>query len=193
MAADAALLAEAVDLQPIGTLAPGTLQALAARLSRHVHLPCHVLPEGDLEVPRLCGRSQLDAAALLEILESRASAPRRLRVGVTAEDIAIAIFTFVFGLARQGGRACVISLARTEPAFYGLPPDEDLRDGRAVAEILHELGHLATLDHCPDRGCLMSFAGTIAKVDTRGARFCGPCTARLPGWMRSPEPIHDLV
>jgi archaemetzincin len=185
MAADAALLAEAVDLQPIGTLAPGTLQTLAARLSRHLHLPCHVLPEGELPVLRLFGRSQLDAAALLEILESRAAAPRRLLVGVTAEDIAIAIFTFVFGLARQGGRACVISLARTEPAFYGLPSDEDLRDRRAVAEILHELGHLATLDHCPDRGCLMSFAGTIEKVDARGARFCDPCRARLPAWMRS--------
>jgi archaemetzincin len=185
MAADAALLAEAVDLQPIGTLAPGTLQTLAARLSRHVHLPCHVLPEGELAVPMLAGRGQLDAAALLEVLESRASAPGRLLVGVSAEDMAIAIFTFVFGLARQGGRACVVSLARTQPTFYGLPADEDLRDRRAVAEILHELGHLATLDHCPDRGCLMSFAGTIEKVDMPGARFCGPCTARLPGWMRS--------
>ena len=59
---------------------------------------------------------------------------------MTSEDIALAIFTFVFGLARQGGRACLVSLARTEPAFYGLPPDQDLRDRRAVAEILHELG-----------------------------------------------------
>jgi archaemetzincin len=184
MAADAAALAEAVDLQPIGTFPPGTLQALAARLSRHVHLPCHVLPEDELPLPRLAGRSQLDAAALLEVLESRASAPARLLVGVAAEDIAIAIFSFVFGLARQGGRACVVSLARTDPAFYGLPSDEDLRDRRAVAEILHELGHLAALDHCPDRGCLMAFAGNVEKVDTRGARFCGPCTTRLPGWLR---------
>ncbi len=191
MAADEARLAEALDLLPIGTLAPGTLPALAARLSRHLHLPCHVLPEAELPLPRLPARGQLDAAALLEALESRAQAPRRLLVGVTAEDVAIAIFTFVFGLARQGGRACLVSLARTEPAFYGLPPDQDLRDRRAVAEILHELGHLALLEHCPDRGCLMSFAGNVEKVDTRGTRFCAACTARLPAWLRGHPPLGD--
>ena len=191
MAADAALLAEALDLQPIGPLAPGTLPMLAERLSRRLHLPCHVLPDAALPLPRLSGRDQLDAAALLAGLESRAAAPHRRVVGVTAEDIALAIFTFVFGLARQGGHACLVSLARTDPGFYGLPSDADLRDRRAVAEILHELGHLATLDHCPDRGCLMSFAGTIEKVDTRGTRFCAPCTARLPAWLRDAPPFGD--
>ncbi len=186
MGAEAALLAEAVDLQPIGRLAPGTLTGLAARLSRAIRLPCHVLPEDQLTAPRIAGRDQLEAGALLASLESRATRPARLLVGVAAEDIAIPIFTFVFGLARQGGRACLVSLARADPAFYGLPPDEALRDRRAVAEVLHELGHLATLEHCMNRGCLMSFAGTIEKVDARGLRFCEPCAARLPAWMRQP-------
>ena len=101
------------------------------------------------------------------------------------------IFTFVFGLARQGGKACLVSLARTEPAFYGLPPDQDLRDRRAIAEVLHELGHLAQLEHCPDRGCLMSFAGNVEKVDARGTRFCAACTARLPLWLRGRPPLGD--
>jgi archaemetzincin len=191
MAADAALLAEALDLQPLGTLAPGTLRSLAALLSRRLHLACHVLPDLELPLPRLAGRGQLDAAALLDLLESRASAPARLVVGVTGEDIALAIFTFVFGLARQGGHACLVSLARTEPAFYGLPDDEGLRNRRAVAEILHELGHLARLDHCPNRGCLMSFAGNVEKVDARGLRFCPACAPRLPGWLRGPAPLGD--
>lgn len=185
MAADPALLAEAIDLLPIGALAPGTLPALAARLSRHLHLPCHVLPQTDLTLPRLAGRSQLDAASLLESIESHTSTAAHLLVAVTAEDIAVAIFTFVFGLARQGGHACLVSLVRTDPAFYGLPPDLDLRDRRVVAEILHELGHLARLDHCPNRGCLMSFAGTVEKVDARGTRFCDTCSAKLPTWLRS--------
>jgi predicted Zn-dependent protease len=192
MAADRALPAEALDLQPVGKLAPGTLQTLAALLSRRLHLPCHVLPEAELPLPRLAGRSQLDASALLASLEARASAPARLVVGVTAEDIALAIFTFVFGLARRGGSACLVSLARTDPAFYGLPGDEKLRNERAVAEVLHELGHLALLDHCPDRGCLMSFAGNVEKVDARGTRFCTACTPRLPGWLRAPTPFGDL-
>ncbi len=191
MAADGHGSAEALDLQPIGRLAPGTLPALAARLSRHLHLPCHVLPEAALPLRPLPGRGQLDAASLLADLEARAAAPDRLLVGVTGDDIALAIFTFVFGLARQGGRACLVSLARTDPAFYGLPADAELRDRRAVAEILHELGHVALLDHCPDRACLMSFAGTIEKVDTRGLRFCARCAPRLPSWLRGRAPAAE--
>jgi predicted Zn-dependent protease len=185
MAAEAALHAEGLDLQPIGTLGAGILPALAARLSRRVRLPCHVLPADELPLPQLAGRRQLDAAALLELLELRGAAPGRLVIGVTAEDVAVAIFTFVFGLAHRGGRACLVSLARTAPSFYGLPENEELRDRRAVAEILHELGHLAALDHCPARGCLMSFAGSVEKVDTRGMAFCDLCTERLPPWMHA--------
>lgn len=193
MAGEAARLAEAVDLLPIGALPPGTLEHLAVRLSRRVEVVCHVLPPGDLPVRRIPRRDQLDATALLEAVEARAGSDSRLLVGVTAEDIAVPVFTFVFGLARQGGRACVVSLARTDPAFYGLPPDPVLRDERAVAEMLHEIGHLATLEHCPDRNCLMSFAGNIERADTRGSRFCASCSERLPPWLRGPAPFPDAV
>ena len=188
MEGEAARLAEAVHLLPVGTVLPGALDALAARLSRRVELACHVLPARELPVRHLPNRDQLDAGALLETLEERATADGGLLVGVTGEDIAIPVFTFVFGLARQGGRACVVSLARTDPSFYGLPPDPALRDERVVAEVLHEMGHLATLEHCPDRGCLMSFAGNIERVDTRGSRFCSSCAQRLPHWLRGSSP-----
>jgi len=190
---EAARLAEAVDLLPIGELPAGTLERLAARLSRRVALACHVLAGVDLPRRRIPNRDQLDANALLAGVEARVTALPRLLVGVAGGDIAVPLFTFVFGLARQGGRACVVSLARTEPSFYGLPPDPERRDERAVAEILHELGHLATLPHCPDRGCLMSFAGNIERVDTRGSRFCAACREKLPRWLRGPEEVKDLA
>jgi archaemetzincin len=193
VAGEAARFAEAVDLLPVGALAPGALETLAVRLSRRVEVACHVLPPGALPVRRIPNRDQIDANALLEAVEARATSGSRLLVGVAAEDIAIPVFTFVFGLARQGGRACVVSLARTDPSFYGLPPDAALRDERAVAEMLHEMGHLATLEHCPDRGCLMSFAGNVERVDTRGSRFCPSCRERLPHWLRGPEALPDLV
>jgi archaemetzincin len=163
------------------------------RLSRRVEVACHVLPPRSLTVRRIPNRDQLDANALLDAVEARATSESRLLVGVTGEDIAVPVFTFVFGLARQGGRACVVSLARTDPSFYGLPPDLALRDERAVAEVLHEMGHLATLEHCPDRGCLMSFAGNIERVDTRGSRFCPSCRGRLPHWLRGPETLPETV
>jgi archaemetzincin len=184
MAVEAARAAEAVDLLPIGVLPLAALQSLAARLSGRIALPCHLLPALNPPFPRIAGReNQLDAGAVLRLVETRPAPPGRVIVGVTAEDIAIPIFTFVFGLARQGGRACLVSLARGDPAFYGLQEDPELRDSRAVAEVLHELGHLALLDHCPDRTCLMSFAGNVEKVDARGSRFCEACTARLPPWL----------
>ena len=191
MADEAAQLAEAVDLQPLGTLAPGTLEALAARLSRQVRLPVHTRAPASIPLRRVSGREQLDAGALLEALEASVPAGRLL-VGVTEDDIAVPVFSFVFGLARQGGAACVVSLARTDPAFYGLPADLELAQGRAVAEVLHELGHLAGLEHCSDKGCLMSFAGNVERVDTRGGRFCASCAARLPRWLRSP-PAAEAV
>ncbi len=193
MGAEAALHAESVDLLPLGTLAAGIATAIAARLSRHLHLPCRVLPACEPSAPQVPGRDQLDANALLADLESRQAGERRVLVGVTAEDVAVPIFTFVFGLARKGGGACLVSIARTDPSFYGLPRDQELRDGRAVAEILHELGHLAGLDHCRDRGCLMSFAGNVEKVDTRGSRFCAGCAGRLPSWLRGPAPAPEPV
>jgi archaemetzincin len=188
---EAALLAEAVDLLPVGPLEPGWLQEFAARLSRHVELPVHVRAPEALHTHRIAGRDQLDAGALLEALEARPAVPGRLLVGVTAEDVAIPVFTFVFGLARQGGRACLVSRARTDPAFYGLRDDPELRDERLVCEVLHELGHLARLDHCTDRACLMSFAGNIEKVDTRGRRFCPACAGRLPAWLQGPARLPE--
>jgi len=190
---EAARLAEAVQLLPVGRVPQGALEALAARLSRRVELACHVLPPRELTVRRIPNRDQVDAGTLLEALEARAAADGSLLVGVTGDDIAIPVFTFVFGLARQGGPACVVSLARTDPSFYGLPPDPALRDERAVAEILHEIGHLATLEHCSNHGCLMSFAGNIERVDTRGSRFCPACAERLPHWLRGSTTASDRV
>jgi archaemetzincin len=177
-----ARLAEAIDLVPVGELALGTLEALAARLSQKLELPCHVGPGFGLPMTEVRGRGQLDANLLLAALEARVP-DGRLLVGVASQDIAIPVFTFVFGLARQAGPACVVSLARADPSFYGLPADPALRDERVVAEIRHELGHLATLEHCPDRSCLMSFAGSIERADARGSEFCGSCRESLPAWL----------
>ena len=192
MEGDAARLAEAVHLLPVGPLPPPYLESLAARLSRRIELACHVLPPRELPLLRLPKRDQLDANALLEALEASATGSALL-VGITREDIAVPVFTFVFGLARQGGRACAVSAARADPSFYGLPPDPTRRDERTVAEVLHEMGHLATLEHCPDRGCLMSFAGSIEQVDERGVQFCPGCGRRLPGWLRGAPSLGERV
>jgi archaemetzincin len=151
-----------------------------------VSIPCHI----DAAVPetaasRLPERDQLDADALLRELEALAPDDAVL-LGLTPLDLGIPIFTFVFGRARQGGKAALVSLARLEPGFYGLAADPEKAARRAVNEMLHELGHVASLRHCENAACLMSFAASVDRVDVRGSAFCESCAARLPRWLLGP-------
>jgi archaemetzincin len=158
----------------------GRLEPVAAELSRHLGLPCRLARQSaGVELAGVPGRVQLDADRVLAALE-RATAPGVPLVAVTEHDLGLPLFTFVFGRARLGGAAAVVSLARLRPEFYGLPADQALVARRAAAEILHELGHVAGLAHCADRNCLMSFAASVEAADLRGLAFCPDCSARLP-------------
>jgi archaemetzincin len=102
--------------------------------------------------------------------------PDALKVqGVVAEDLHIPILTYVFGEAQLGGVASVVSLARLDQAFHGLPRDERLFRRRLHKESLHELGHTFGLVHCHDRGCLMYLSNTILDVDSKGDGYCRQC------------------
>jgi archaemetzincin len=172
---------EAVDVVPIGPVAPDDLRSVIAQVSVHLAVPLRLaagIPGGD--VPMLPDRAQADADRLLARLEARAAPEGAVLLGVTELDLGNLIFTHFFGRARQHGRAAIVSLARLTPTFYGLPPDAALLRQRAVLEVLHELGHLAGLKHCEDQGCLMAFAATVDALDHRGVVFCGACRAELP-------------
>jgi archaemetzincin len=176
---------ETLTLLPVGPLGNVRAEDLVERLSRRTSAPWRLLPPApDAALLRLAGRGQVDADALLARLEAEAPAGSVL-VGLTSQDLAIPIFTFVMGRARQGGQAALVSLARLDPAFYGLPPDPDLLAARAVVEVRHELGHVAGRSHCDQAACLMSFAGSVERVDVRGSEFCPACAALLPRWLRA--------
>jgi len=172
-----------IDLVALAGLSYAHARDLAIRISRRVAVPCRIVDASPIPLQMLAGRETVDADALLAGLEARAT-PNAVLVGVIPEDIATPIFTFVFGRAREGGSAAIVSLARLDPTFYGLPRDPDLLGRRATTEIVHELGHVAWLRHCADNACLMHFAGSVEKLDVRGSRFCTPCAARLPPWLR---------
>ena len=46
-------------------------------------------------------------------------------------------------------------------------------------QVAHESGHLFGLVHCADRGCAMSLSTGVRQIDSKEARFCPPCAARL--------------
>lgn len=150
-------------------------------LSRATRIPCRWQGRvAGSDVPVIEGRGQVDADAVLEQLEATATEPGVVLIGVTDRDLATPLFTFVFGRARLGGKAAVVSIARLRPEFYGLPPDPGLTVRRCVDEILHEVGHTLGLHHCRDHGCLMHFAADVTTADLRAARLCDDCAALLP-------------
>jgi predicted Zn-dependent protease len=160
----------------LGSLSPSLGESAVAAVSRQISVPCRL--EGGLslqDMPMIEGRRQADADALLHALEHDPRHPGRAVVGMTGVDIGTRIFRFVFGRARRGGNAAVVSMARLDPQFYGMPADPGLTMRRFATEILHELGHLAGLGHCKDFSCRMHFVANVESLDLRGNGLCAPC------------------
>jgi len=168
-------------LVAIGTLPDGVLEELAGALSRRLRLTCvpgeTTIDPASAHDPR---RDQYDCRALFPALEAVAAARGGRVLGVADVDLFSAVFTFVFGESKLGGRTAMISLHRLRQTEYGLADDDALFRHRAVQEAMHETGHLLGLVHCHAPECVMRFSGSVEEVDLKGDRFCAACAAQVP-------------
>ena len=103
-----------------------------------------------------------------------ADPPDRWRLAVTGSDLFAPGRRFVFGEAAQGGAWAVISVARLRGAGHTLDPEATLRR-RMLKEAVHELGHLAGLEHCARPDCVMCSSADLEDTDRKSTRFCPAC------------------
>jgi archaemetzincin len=155
---------------------PQRLDALAAELARAFGVSCHVRAEAlDASFARDAARGQYHSTAILERLRGLAADPGVRLLGVTAHDLFVPIFTFVFGEAQLEGHCAVVSWYRLAEEHYGLPADEAKLRERLTKEAVHELGHTFGLHHCDDWQCVMASSHAVERLDVKGAEFCGAC------------------
>ena len=175
---------QAVEIRPIGAAVTRVADDVVRLLSRRISLPCRLGTELSFPaLPSLEHRAQADADALLALVEADHTDPESTLIALTHVDLGHPLFTFFFGRARIGG-AALVSTARLDPRFHAAPADPRTLVRRTVAESLHELGHVAGLQHCRDYACVMRFTGDVEMLDLRGETLCDACAARAPAGLR---------
>jgi archaemetzincin len=91
-------------------------------------------------------RGQYRSTRFLDELSKVGHYPQ-IRLGLATVDLFVPELNFVFGEASSEGRIAVFQ-ARLDPRFYGEPADQKKITDRAIAEAVHELGHVLGLAHC---------------------------------------------
>lgn len=127
------------------------------------------------KVPRLRTRGwQVSADDLLsEVCRLRIDRQVDYAVGLTSEDMFVPDMNFVFGLASSDGKCAVVSTNRLKSG------DPQLFRERLSKELVHEMGHVVGLEHCPDANCVMHFSNTLQDTDAKSKAPCSRCSERL--------------
>jgi archaemetzincin len=132
-------------------------------------------------------RNQYHAYEILKFLIRKIDFIHRgdIFIGIFKKDLYTPSLNFVFGLATKYPKACLISLARLHPSFYGKDEsdhkDERIYFERILTEAVHEIGHTLGLDHCENPKCVMYFSNTLEDTDIKGCKFCEKCRKSIQG------------
>lgn len=167
-------------VQPVGPVSPSVTGAIAGLARSEFDIDVETLP--DLAVPADAfdeGRGQYSSSMIMQKLVSGCPGDAIRLFGITQYDLFIPMLSFVFGQAQLNGRVALLSLARLQQEFYGLPEDESILMERVTKETLHELGHTFGLIHCLDKGCPMSLSTTVQLLDNKSSDYCASCSAML--------------
>jgi archaemetzincin len=141
-------------------------------------------------------RKQYNAENILNHLSKKLSLKniRDINLALTDLDMFVPLLNFVFGLAVNFPRICLISTARLNPLFYFdfksgpgrrssaaylSSENRKILNERILKEAVHEIGHTLGLGHCPDSKCVMYFSNTLLDTDKKNSDFCPNCLSIL--------------
>lgn len=123
-------------------------------------------------------RGQYRADTLLNIVKERRDGRSLRSIGVIEADIYVKGLNYVFGVASEAAKCCLVSVARLKGEFWGMKRDTRLFLKRTKKLVLHELGHTFGLRHCKN-DCVMVFANSLMQLDLSSGSFCRDCMKRL--------------
>jgi len=78
---------------------------------------------------------------------------------------------FVFGEARLSGRSGIVSTFRLSASS----PSNLIFESRVKKEVVHELGHMVGLEHCPSPRCVMRQSVDVEGTDAKTDDYCYRC------------------
>ncbi len=166
----------AIHLLPLGEVPAQLLLRLVAPLEARFAAPVAVDPPEPIRPDWLRpDGARYDAHAIVRDLVADPPPDGGWRLAVLDGDIAAPGVEAAAGLATVGGCCGLLALARLRPEGPQAPAAADLVFRRALTEAVHELGHLAGLDHCPDEHCVMYLSRTLEDTDRKAPNFCERC------------------
>lgn len=118
--------------------------------------------------------SQFEADDFLPLLESlKGKEQADFVLALTARDLFSGSLNFVFGLANPFAKTCIVSCHRLKS------PDSEKFFHRTLKESIHEIGHLLSLSHCPNKKCVMSLSNSLTEADYKESEFCEKCKKKV--------------
>jgi predicted Zn-dependent protease len=104
--------------------------------------------------------------------------------------------TPIFGAALRGSNSCpdvaVVSVRNLDPTDRGCP-DKALLATRVQKEVIHELGHILGLNHCPSYVCVMRLSRNISEIDVKPPTYCPMCLLRLAVMPSAIQKLHRAL
>lgn len=179
-----ALHEHTIIISPVGLFDPALIAAISSAIHRTYQIDSRVIPLlDDINFAFDPKRSQYCSTLVLTKLSATSPEWAFKVLAIVRQDLFIPILTHVFGEARLGGKAAVVSTARLHEEL-SLPLDQDTFIERTIKEILHELGHTFNLRHCRDHACIMHYSNCVADVDRRSDQLCRYCRILLADEMK---------